>query len=252
MFKIPFRNAANTIPEYGAKTPHHSPFMKAGQVWDERMGSPIVQKRNWQIMCGVLSVSLVFSLGILGYREVYAPLPAYGVPVNEQGLRVGKSVPIAEARYTPTRAQVAADISNWIILVRTRPADGYSLRDNLRMAEVFMDGEGIRQLNEYNEKFDPFKHYKQSKDQSSKITVTVSGPNPHADPSVLTFPKVTQLEGNSYHAEWVETQWEHGSPGKPYRMTGTFRAKANGQTDERKMTINPGGTGISWWDWRGE
>lgn len=249
--KKPFSTAANIIPEYGAKTPPLSPFMKAGQAWDDRTGAPIVQKRNWQINSGLIAVFAILSAATNLYREVYAPLPAYGVPVDGNGLQAGSAIPIAQARYVPSRAQVAAHISQWIILVRSRPADGYTLRSNLLLAEAFMHGDGIVQLNEYKAKYDPFKHYKQSKDQSSKVTVTVSGPTPHADPSVLTFPRVTQLEGNSYHAEWVETQWEYGTPGKPYHMTATFRATADGQTDERKMAINPGGTEIRWWDWRG-
>lgn len=249
--KKPFSTAANIIPEYGAKTPHLSPFMKAGQIWDKRTGDPTIQKRNWQMMCGVLSICLIGNIGILGYREVYAPLPAYGIPVTSDGLQAGSAMPIAEARYVPSRAQVAAHIAQWIILVRSRPADGITLRDNLRLAEAFMHGDGITQLNAYKEKYDPWKHYKNSKDQSSKVTVTVSGTIPHADPSVLTFPRVTQLEGNSYYAEWIETQWEYGSPGKPYHMSGTFRATAEGQTDELKMAVNPGGTAIRWWDWRG-
>jgi len=249
--KKPFSTAANIIPEYGAKTPHHSPFMKAKQLWDERMGEPTVQKRNWQINSALIATYAILVSSTLLYREVYAPLPAYGVPVSGDGLQAGSAMPIAQARYVPSRAQVAAHIAQWIILVRSRPADGYTLRANLLLAEAFMHGDGITQLNGYKEKYDPFKHYKNSKDQSSKVTVTVSGPNPHPDPSVLTFPEVTQLEGNSYHAEWIETQWEYGSPGKPYRMTGTFRATADGQTDELKMPINPGGTAIRWWDWRG-
>jgi type IV secretory pathway TrbF-like protein len=252
MVKKLFQNAANTIPEYGAKTPHHSPFMKAKQEWDNRMGEPIKQKRNWQIAAGCFAVLAIGSLAILGYREVYAPLPAYAVPVDGNGLGAGKSVAIAEARYVPNRAQVAADISKWIILVRSRPADGFTLGANLRLAEVFMHGEGIAQLNAYKEKYDPFKHYRHTKDYSSKITVSVTGPNPSPDPTVLTFPKVTQLEGNSYYAEWQEVQWEYGTPGKPYRMSMTVRATADGQTDQRKMDVNPGGTSIRSWDWRGE
>jgi type IV secretory pathway TrbF-like protein len=250
--KLPFRTAANTIPDYSPKTPHHSPFMKAKQAWDERMGKPTTDKHNWQRVAGCFALMAFGSLGILGYREVYAPLPAYGVPVNEQGLAAGKGVLIAESRYVPSRAQVAADISKWIILVRSRPADGFTLGANLRLAETFMNGDGITLLNGYKEKYDPWKHYKQAKDQSSKVTVAVTGPSPHADSSVLTFPQVTQLEGNSYHAEWIETRWEYGTPSKPYRMTGTFRAIAKGQTDERKMAVNPGGTEIYWWEWRGE
>ena len=250
--KIPFKNAANTIPEYGSKTPHHSPFMKAKQVWDERTGKPVTEKHNWQMVAGSFAIMSFGCLGILAYKEVYAPLPAYGIPMDGNGLLAGKSIAIADARYVPSRAQVAADIAKWIILVRSRPADGYTLGANLRLAEAFMHGDGITLLNSYKEKFDPWKNYKNSKDQSSKVTVSVTGPTEHADKSVLTFPKVTQLEGNSYHAEWKETQWEYGVPGKPYQMTMTIRALAKGQTDERKMDVNPGGTEIYWWDWRGQ
>jgi type IV secretory pathway TrbF-like protein len=252
MPKNPFPNPGNSIPDYAPKTQHHSPFMRAKQVWDDRIAAPTIEKRNWQIVSGFFAVGMIMSLGILGYREVYAPLPAYAVPVNEQGLTAGNARRLDDSRYTPSREQISAHISQWVIWMRSRPSDGFTLRNNLLMAEAFMSAEGIALHNGYKEKFDPWANYRHSKDYSSKVTVTVSGPNPHPDKSILTFPRVTQNEANSYQAEWTETRWENGIPSEPYPMTMTIHAKATPQTDERKMDINPGGTSIGWWEWRGK
>lgn len=250
MIKNPFKTASNAIPKYGSAPP--SPFLKAGEVWDRRMGEPTRQKANWQrAFFGVLVLAGASS-GTLAYREIYAPVPAYAVPVSEHGLLVGKSILMSNARYVPSRQQVAADISRWVVLVRSRPADGYTLGANMRLAKSFMSAEGVALLNAHNEKFDPFEHYRLSKDQSSKVTVIVSGPEDNPDKSVATYPRVTQLEGNSYHVEWREVRWDHGTASQPYQMSMTVRATAEGQKDEQKMDVNPGGTAISWWDWRGK
>jgi type IV secretory pathway TrbF-like protein len=197
---------------------------------------------------------MVFCFMLLGwvvYREVYEPLPAFAVPVDSNGLAVGGGVKMANMRYEPTRAQVSADIAKWIVLIRSRPSDGFALRQNLMTAEVYMSTAGIELWNGYKAKVDPFENYRTSSDQSSRVTIIVSGPTDNLIKDIATFPVVTQNEGNSYTANWRETRWEMGSS-VTYDMTATVHAKSTPQKDERKMSINPGGTEVSWFDWRGK
>lgn len=243
--------ASHSLPEYGAEKPPLSPFQKAKQVWDERMGEPSARAANWRFFALAVTGLFVAQSGLEYYREFNRPLPAYAVPVDSKGMAVNRPAFMEDARYVPSRTQVAADIANWIMLVRGRPADGFTLRQNLLTAEAFMDGDGIALFNAYKEKFDPWQNYKHSRDQSSKITTVITGPEENPDPSIMTFPEVVPLEGNSYQARWREVKWEYGTPSKPYIMTAVIRAKGEGQTNPKKMMMNPAGTAISWWEWRG-
>lgn len=256
-FKNPFQNLAIPFfsPQYWTgkpKTVILSPFQKAGQVWDKRMGEPVARAAQWRGTSFFLMAVLGAQSGLEYYREFNRPLPAYAVPKDANGMISGVPTYIPDARYVPTRAQIAADISQWIILVRSRPSDGYTMRQNLLRAEKFMGRDAITALNEFKQKEDIFKDHKNSRDQSAKATISVSGPEDDGkDPTILTVPEVVPLEGNSYQARWREVRWEFGEPGRPYLMTGIFRAKGDGQTKPEDMIINPAGTTITWWEWRG-
>jgi type IV secretion system protein VirB5 len=43
----PFRRPAE---RYGASAPLETPFHRAAQEWDRRIGEPVVQARNWRMM----------------------------------------------------------------------------------------------------------------------------------------------------------------------------------------------------------
>lgn len=256
-FRNPFQNLSIPFfsPQYWNGTPKTvilSPFQKAGQVWDKRMGEPVARAAQWRGTTFAIIGILGAQTGLEYYREFNRPLPAYAVPKDANGMLAGTPVFMPDARYVPTRAQVAADISQWLILVRSRPADGYTMRQNHLRAEKFMGRDAVVAFNEYKEKEAIFQDHKTSKDQSSRVTVSVTGPDDDgSDPTILTVPDVVPLEGNSYQARWREVRWEYGVPGKPYLMTGIFRAKGDGQNKPEDMTINPAGTTITWWEWRG-
>lgn len=249
----PFRAASNAagkamgghdfrsdkVEDHGAGYPVLTPFQRARQEWDDRIGAPVVRARNWRMAAfGSTAVSLILA-GALIYKVFVAPLDLWAIPVDENGIVAGPAQRFAVQRYEPTRAQVAADLAQWIEWVRTRPADGVKLRADIEKAYDFMDDTAKRKLNEYNARFDPFAAYN-TPDRMSKKTVTMS------------FPKVLPMEGSSYHATWTETVWEHGQPRPPYIMTATFTATATGQTDSTLLNINPAGTTIHDFDWRSD
>lgn len=232
-----FRSAK--VENYAPKIPAASPFLKASQQWDERIGAPTVRARNWRLACfGAIAVAGL-SVGWNIYKDHFAPRELWAVPANAEGVIVGPVQRFAVMRYEPTRAQVARDIALWLEWVRTRPADGAKLRADILKAYAFMGDNAKRKLNEYNERFDPFAAYTTPTGIANK---TVS----------MTFPKVLPMEGMSYHATWEETVWEFGEKRPPVTMTATFTASAIGQADDSKVSLNPAGTAIHDFDWRAD
>lgn len=230
---------SDKVPDYGTGQPVLSPFQRARQEWDDRIGAPVVRAKNWR-MAFFAQTPITLMLGsALIYKMYFAPLELWTVPTNEQGVITGTAQRFAAQRYEPTRDQVAADIAQWIEWVRTRPADGVKLRADFEKSFVFMGDEAKRKLNEYNKKFDPFAAYN-TPDRIARKTVT------------MTFPTVLPMEGSSYHATWTETVWEYGQPRPTYTMSATFTATANGQKNDRLINLNPAGTTILDFDWRSD
>lgn len=230
---------SDKVQDYGTDQPILSPFQRARQEWDDRIGAPVVRAKNWRIAFFISSATTLMLGGIVIYKTFFAPLELWAVPTNDRGVITGTVHRFAAQRYEPTRDQVAADIAQWIEWVRTRPADGVKLRADFEKAYLFMDDVAKRKLNEYNRKYDPFTAYN-TPDKMAKKTVT------------MTFPKVLPMEGSSYHATWTETVWEYGQPRPPYTMTATFTATASGQKNDTLINLNPAGTTILDFDWRSD
>jgi type IV secretion system protein TrbF len=230
---------SDKVEEYGTGQPILSPFQRARQEWDDRIGAPVVRARNWRMAFFASSATSLLLGGALIYKTMFAPLELWSVPTNDRGVITGTAQRFAAQRYEPTRDQVAADIAQWIEWTRTRPADGVKLRSDLLKSYEFMGDEAKRKIDAYNEKNKPLDAYN-TPDKIAKKTVT------------MTFPKVLPMEGQSYHATWTETVWEYGQPRPPYTMTATFTATAKGQTNENLINLNPAGTTIHDFDWRSD
>jgi type IV secretory pathway TrbF-like protein len=230
---------SDKVDDYSNGQPILTPFQRARQEWDDRIGAPVVRSRNWRLAFFTSSGTNLILAGALVYAVFFRPPEIWGIPTNEHGVVAGVAERFAAKRYEPTRDQVAADLAQWLEWVRTRPADGVKLRADIEKAYVFLDDTAKRKLNEYNKRFDPFAAYN-TPDKLAKKTVT------------KTFPKVLPMEGNSYHATWTETVWEYGQAKPSYTVTATFTATATGQTNQALINLNPAGTTIHDFDWRSD
>ena len=69
-----------------ADTPQPAtPYQAAGQVWDDRIGTPRVQAKNWRLMAfGCLTLALLMAGG-LGRRPAPSLVTPYGVGVDNAG-----------------------------------------------------------------------------------------------------------------------------------------------------------------------
>src|SRR3546814_2156652 len=58
------------VQRYGRTPEPETPFQRAGQLWDERIGSARVHARNWRLMAfGCLGLSTILSGGLLRSEE---------------------------------------------------------------------------------------------------------------------------------------------------------------------------------------
>src|SRR5258705_9274506 len=82
-----------------------TPYQKAAQVWDERIGSARVQAKNWRLMA---FGSLILSAG-LALSLVWQSLRGTLTPLGGQVDRLGQAPAIAPpaSDYQPTQGQNA-------------------------------------------------------------------------------------------------------------------------------------------------
>ena len=109
---------------YTAPTAQQSPFARASQEWDNRIGSARVQAKNWRLMAfaamglsGVLAVCLTW----LGAQS---RVLTYVVELEKTG-QPGR-IQLASSRFEPSTAQVAYAIRKLVEQVRSVPAETWA------------------------------------------------------------------------------------------------------------------------------
>lgn len=72
---------------YGESPFPETPYQKAGQVWDEPIGSARAQARNWRLMALGLLAALTATCGALVWRSLQSAVTPWIVEVDASGAR---------------------------------------------------------------------------------------------------------------------------------------------------------------------
>jgi P-type conjugative transfer protein TrbG len=139
---------------YGKTPPTETPYQRAAQVWDDRIGSARVQARNWRLaFFGALALSGGLAAG-LTWTTARGSIVPWVVEVDRLG--EAKVVAPAAAGYHPTDPQIAYHLARFIEDVRSVPSDPVIVRQDWLRAYDFTTNQGARALNEYARANDPF------------------------------------------------------------------------------------------------
>ncbi len=137
-----------------AADPPDTPYARARQEWDARMGSAVLSARAWRLTA-FASLGLAAALGVsvtlvaLNQRTF-----VHVVEVSPEGQVM--QVRAAEGRWTPTNTQIAHHLGRFVRLVRSLPTDGVVLRENWLEAYRFLTPQAGAQLSEIARQDDPF------------------------------------------------------------------------------------------------
>ena len=106
---------------YGKTPEPETPYQKAAQAWDERIGSARVQARNWRLM----AFGCLFLAGGFATALTWQSLRGTVVPwvVQVDALGEAQAVAPAVADYEPTDPQIAWHLARFVENVRSLPAD---------------------------------------------------------------------------------------------------------------------------------
>lgn len=139
---------------YGRIPDPDTPYARAAQVWDNRLGSARVQASNWRLMAfGSLILSTGLAAAVVWQAQSGSVTP-WVVQVDRLGQ--AQAVAPAEAGYSPSDPQIAWHLARFIEEVRSVPADPVVLRANWLAAYRFTTDRGAAALNEFARANDPF------------------------------------------------------------------------------------------------
>lgn len=215
-------------PHYGESPFPETPYQKAGQIWDERIGSARTQARNWRLIAlGLLGLSFATS-GALVWRSLQSSVTPYVVEIDETG--VVRSIGPATDRYTPTDAQIAHHLANFIDNVRSLSVDPVVVRQNWLRAYDYATDKAALTLSEYARENDPFADI----GRKSRAVEVVS---------------VVRVSDTSFQARWIEKTYENGALTGAKRFTGLFTLIRDTPRDAATLRANPLGLYVHSLNW---
>ena len=179
---------------YGRTPEPVTPYQKAAQVWDDRIGSARVQAKNWRLMafgCLALSTGLA---GSLVWQSTQGTITPWVVEVDRLGQ--AQRVSPANTDYQPTDPQIAYHLARFIEDVRGLPADAIVLRQNWLRAYDFTTDRGAAALNDYARTNDPFARL-------GKVQVSVE------------VSSVIRASTESFRVAWVQRAYDNGLSVQP-------------------------------------
>jgi type IV secretion system protein VirB5 len=140
----PFRRPS---VRYGKTPEPETPYQKAAQVWDDRIGSARVQARNWRLIAfGNLALAAGVAAGLV-WQSANGTIVPWVVQVDRFG--AAQAVAPAIADYRPTDTQIARHLARFIEEVRGITTDPVIVRQNWLQAYNFVTDKGALALNDY-------------------------------------------------------------------------------------------------------
>jgi type IV secretion system protein TrbF len=114
----PFRRPS---VRYGQTPAPETPYQRAAQTWDERIGSARVQARNWRLIAfGNLVLASGLAAGLI-WQSTRGTVVPWVVQVDKLG--EAQAVAPAIPDYKPADPQIAWHLARFIEQVRAVPAD---------------------------------------------------------------------------------------------------------------------------------
>ena len=175
---------------YGATPEPETPYQRARQVWDDRIGSARVQARSWRLACfAALGLSTTLAGGIV-WQAANGTVTPWVVQVDKLG--EAQAVAPADSGFKPSDPQIAFHLARFIEHVRSVTSDPVVVRQNWLRAYDFTTARGAVVLNEYARSNDPIA-------QVGKVQVAVD------------VSSVIRASDDSFRIAWTERRYQDGS-----------------------------------------
>lgn len=209
-------------------SPQATPYQRAGQVWDDRMGLSIAHARNWRRIA-VANLGLAAFLGagwwVQADRAVVKP---FVVEVAEWGQT--QKITALDGRYEPTQAQTGYALAQWIRDVRSKSIDPIVIRQNLMRAYDLLTPRAAGFLNDWAQSRDPFA-------EAGREAINVEVLN------------VVRRSEKTFDLQWRETRFVNGHQAGSARWRALITVTLQPPKTEAELMRNPLGLKIEDVSW---
>ena len=219
------------IQRYGYTPEPTTPYQKAAQLWDERIGSARVQASNWRLMSfGCFALSGILSAALV-WQSLQTRVTPYVVEVDKFG--EARAVAPAIQNYQPADAQIAWHLARFITNVRSVSTDPVLVRQNWLSAYDFATDRAALFLNEYARTNDPF-----GRIGTRSVSVQVTS--------------VVRASDSSFQVKWTEQVFERGSLARTERWTAILTIAIQPPRTAEQLSKNPLGLFVNAVHWSRE
>ncbi|MEP1833585.1 MAG: conjugal transfer protein TrbF [Hyphomonas sp.] len=213
---------------YGETPEPVTPYQRAAQAWDDRIGSARVQAANWRLAAlGSLGLSFVLAGGLV-WRSTQSFVTPYVVELTGEG--AVRAVGPADGRYEPTDAQIAFLLAEFVKNTRSISIDPVVVRQNWLKAYAYATDRAAATLNDYARDNDPFADLGR---RSVSVDVT----------------SVVRASDDSFTVRWRETAYRNGTETGQSNHTGVLSIVIDPPRTEEALRANPLGLyvhGLNW------
>lgn len=219
------------VQRYGRTPEPETPYQRAGQLWDERIGSARVQACNWRLMAfGGLILTMGLS-GALVWQSMQSRVVPYVVEVDQLG--AARAVAPVASDYLPTDPQIAWHLARFIANIRSRSLDPLLMRENWLSAYDFVTDRGALFLGEHARASSPFADIGE---KTASVQVT----------------SVVRASDSSFQVKWTESRYDRGSLTGTSRWTAILTVKVRPPRSAEILRKNPLGLYVTAIDWSRE
>jgi type IV secretion system protein VirB5 len=220
-----------SVQRYGRTPPPETPYQRAGQLWDERIGSARVQARSWRLMAFGCLVLTAGTSAALAWQSLQSRVRPYVVEVDRFG--EARAVNRADADYHPSDPQIAWHLARFITNVRSVSLDPVLMRRDWLEAYDFTTRRGAQFLGDYARAASPFANV-------GERTVSVQ------------ITSVMRASDKSFQVKWTETAFERGSQAGTSRWTAILTTATRPPSSAEVLRKNPLGIYVDAIDWSRE
>jgi type IV secretion system protein VirB5 len=226
----------DTKTKWPAQGEADTPYMRAGQEWDARMGSTLVQARNWRMATfaalGAVTVALV---GMVYLGRLPKAVP-HIIEVDHLGAATYRGpVGQAGADYTPSDATVKYHLQRFIEDTRSISSDVAVLKKNWLDAYTLVTPKGGNMLTTYvsQPEHEPFHR---------------AAVGERVGVEILSAVRESQ---DTWQIDWRESTWDKNGQtvGVPALWRGMFHISLQTPKTEEAMTRNPIGLYVDEFHW---
>ena len=172
-----------------------TPYRRARQEWDARMGSALVHAKNWRHATLVSLGALVVAMGGLIELGRLPKAVPHVIEVDRLGAATYRG-PVGQTVYVPSDAVIAYHLRRFLSDTREVSSDLAVLKRNWLDAYTLVTPRGGNMLTAFveNPDHDPFRRA-----QDERVTVE--------------FLSAVRVSGDTWQVDWRESAWDkNGSP----------------------------------------